>query len=398
MNKSPEKMLALIASLKLTVLLFVLSMILIFVGTVAQKDIGNWEVVNTYFRSLWLMMPIGIAGIKIPFVGGYTIGGLMVINLIAAHIVRFKFSAKRIGIILTHIGLVMLILGEVLTGLFAVEWQMRINEGQTVNYAVDIREAELAIVDQSPGSHDDVVVVPQAMLQRLANGLSLSDPNLPFDVQVLTWMSNSSLVGPRNAPPNGRTNPADSGIGRTIRVASEPPGTVVSGGGPDAPSAYIRLSKDGQDLGTWLVSTNFVLISNEARQAVTIDDKTYLIELRYVRDYKPYTITLIDFTHDKFVGTEIPKNFASEVQLKDPTTGEDRPAKIYMNHPLRHRPLNSRGETLYQSGYAGETTTILQVVRNPSWYVPYVACAIVSLGLVIHFGFILIKFVERTRR
>ncbi len=398
MNKSIKKALAPIASLKLTVLLFVLSMILIFVGTIAQKEIGNWQVVNTYFRSLWLMMPIGIAGIKVPFVGGYTIGGLMVINLIAAHIVRFKLDEKRIGIILTHAGLIMLIVGEVLTGLFAVEWQMRIEEGQTVNYAIDIRSVELAIIDPSPEDHDDVVVIPESILERHNNGLTIHDERLPFDVQVLTWMSNSSVLAPRFAPPDGRTNPARSGIGRTIQVIPAPPVSGVNMNGLDAPSAYIRLSKKGQELGTYLVSLNFEFIADETRQAVTVDDKTYLIELRYVRDYKPYSITLIDFKHDKFIGTQIPKNFSSEVRLVDPTTGEDRPALIYMNHPLRYRPLNSRGETMYQSSYIGDTTTVLQIVRNPSWIVPYVACAIVSIGLSTHFGLMLIKFVGRARR
>ena len=66
---------------------------------------------------------------------------------------------------------------------------------------------------------------------------------------------------------------------------------------------------------------------------------------------------------------------------------------IYMNHPLRYR-----GETFFQSGYFGETRTILQVVRNPGWLMPYIACSLVSLGLIVHFGVMLWKFVSRTRR
>jgi len=196
-----------------------------------------------------------------------------------------------------------------------------------------------------------------------------------------------------------QSNPATQGFGTIVLAVPQPPVTGVEGGQVDAPSAYLRLTgPDGTDLGTWLVSLNLELVSPETRQPVTINGKTYLIELRYVRDYKPYTITLIDFTHDKFVGTDIPKNFASEVRLVDPTTGEDRTVTISMNHPLRHRPLDAEGETLYQSGYVGDTTTVLQVVRNPSWLVPYIACALVSLGLIVHFGVMLIRFVERARR
>lgn len=398
-NKSIKQLLAPVASLRLTVVLFVLAMILIFVGTIAQKDVGNWAVVNTYFRSLGLMMPIGIAGIKIPFVGGYTIGGLMIVNLLAAHTVRFKLTWKRAGIVITHLGLILLILGEVLTGVFSVEWQMQINEGQSSNFAVDIREAELAIVDQTPEYHDAVVVVPQSVLAQHAGSTPISDPRLPFDVQVLRWMPNSALAGLGMADPQlKQNNPATDGFGTIVIAVNQPQVAGVEGGQVDAPSAYIRLSKAGRDLGTWLVSLNAERLGDETRQPVTVDGKTYLIELRFVRDYKPYTLTLIDFTHDKFVGTEIPKNFASEVRLVDTTVGEDRTVTISMNNPLRHRPLNSRGETLYQSGYVGDTTTILQVVRNPSWLLPYIACAMVTLGLAVHFGVMLVKFVERTRR
>lgn len=399
MNKSIKQLLAPVASLRLTVTLFVLAIILIFAGTIAQKDVGNWAVVNTYFRSLGFMMPIGIAGIKIPFVGGYTIGGLMIVNLLAAHAVRFKLTWKRAGIVITHLGLILLIIGEVLTGVLSVEWQMQINEGQSSNYAVDIREAELAIVDPTPADHDAVVVVPQSVIAQHAAGLPITDPRLPFDIQVLRWMPNSALAGLGMADPKlKQNNPATDGFGTMALAVPQPQTTGVEGGQVDAPSAYIRLSKSGEDLGTWLVSLNAERLSDETRQPVTVDSKTYLIELRFVRDYKPYTITLIDFTHDKFVGTEIPKNFASEVRLIDPTVGEDRTVTISMNSPLRHRPLNSRGETLYQSGYVGDTTTILQVVRNPSWLLPYIACAMVSLGLIVHFGVMLVKFVERTRR
>jgi len=399
MNKQIKKILAPVASLRLTVVLFALAMVLILVGTVAQKDMGNWAVVNEYFRSLWLWMPIGLGGVRVPFVGGYTIGGLMIVNLLAAHAVRFKLTWKRAGIILTHAGLILLILGEVLTGLFAVEWQIQLDEGKSANFAVDIREVELAVVDPSPADHDNVVVVPQSMLEDRAPGLPISDPQLPFEVQVLRWMPNSAVTGLGMAEPSLReNNPATDGLGKMVIAVPQPRASGVEAGRVDFPAAYIRLSRAGRDLGTWLVTQNLERLGSETRQPVRVGDKTYLIELRFRRDYKPYTITLIDFKHDKFVGTETPKNFSSEIRLVDPTVNEDRTVLIYMNHPLRHRPLNSRGETFYQSGYVGETTTILQVVRNPSWLMPYIACSLVALGLIVHFGAMLWKFVGRTRR
>ena len=115
--------------------------------------------------------------------------------------------------------------------------------------------------------------------------------------------------------------------------------------------------------------------------------------LRPARYYKPYSVTLQKFTHEKYAGTEIPKNFSSKVTLIDPERSVDRDVLIYMNHPLRYR-----GETFYQAGFQpDDSATILQVVHNPTFIAPYVACVIVAAGLLVQFGFHLVGF-SRQRR
>ena len=63
-----------------------------------------------------------------------------------------------------------------------------------------------------------------------------------------------------------------------------------------------------------------------------------------------------------------------------------------MNNPLRYA-----GETFYQQSYDPNdpTVTILQVVKNPSWMIPYVACMIVAAGLIGHMGSQLINFLRK---
>jgi hypothetical protein len=62
-----------------------------------------------------------------------------------------------------------------------------------------------------------------------------------------------------------------------------------------------------------------------------------------------------------------------------------------MNHPLRHA-----GETFYQSGFLPKDQgTILQVVRNPGWLMPYISCILVASGMLVHFGLHLIGFLRR---
>ncbi len=62
-----------------------------------------------------------------------------------------------------------------------------------------------------------------------------------------------------------------------------------------------------------------------------------------------------------------------------------------MNNPLRYR-----GATFYQAGWIpGDRGTKLQVVTNPGWLMPYFACAMVALGMIVHFGMNLLSFLQR---
>src|SRR4051812_38202385 len=54
----PMKVVRTLASLRLTVVLFVLSLLLVFYGTLAQIDAGIWTVVNSYFRCFIAWIPL----------------------------------------------------------------------------------------------------------------------------------------------------------------------------------------------------------------------------------------------------------------------------------------------------------------------------------------------------
>src|SRR5690606_19012721 len=116
-------------------------------------------------------------------------------------------------------------------------------------------------------------------------------------------------------------------------------------------------------------------------QTFRIGDREVSIEMRSRRFYEPFSLTHLDFSHDRYPGTQIARNFSSRVQVNAPARQEDREALIYMNHPLRHGGL-----TFYQASYRGEETTMLQVVRNPSRWLPYIATGLVFLGLTIQFS------------
>src|SRR5438132_5436357 len=163
-----KRILAPVASLKLTVTLLALSMLLVYAGTWAQVSLSNWDVQKQYFYSTWVTVPLrtfvtrvadptALEGWRIILPGGYTLGLLLLINLLAAHAIRFKLTWKRSGIIMIHLGLIMLLVGEGVSSRLKVENNMQIDQGGSAHYSYDTRNAELALVEVTPGDQDDKV-------------------------------------------------------------------------------------------------------------------------------------------------------------------------------------------------------------------------------------------------
>ena len=178
-----------------------------------------------------------------------------------------------------------------------------------------------------------------------------------------------------------------------VQARPRPPASGVDQDDMDLPVAYVTPIVHGRPLGTWMAALYFTLVPRFGPQELVVDGKPYTLALRYARRYKPYSIHLADFRHDRYLGTETPRNFSSRIRLVDTAHNEDRDVLISMNNPLRYR-----GETFYQASFKqGDGGTVLQVVRNPGWLLPYVACTLGGLGMILHFGMHLLRFIRRPR-
>jgi hypothetical protein len=377
-----DRLIGFFTSMKLTVVCLALALVLVFFGTIAQVDLGLYKAQNEFFRSFLVYWGPKGATWKMPiFPGGYLIGGVLLLNLIGSQLKRFVFSASKIGLWMVHVGLILLLLGQLLTDLLSRESILHLREGEARNYSVTEREAELAVMDVTDPTADKVVSISQ---RALAQGKEIRAGNLPFTVRVKQYMPNS-VVAKRTAD---ATSPpaATQGIGPEATLRELPRVTEMDK--RDVPSAVVELVTPQNSLGTWLVS-EYV----EQPQSFTLGNRTFALAMRPLRHYKPYSIELLKFQHDLYPGTDIPKNFASRVRLERPDTGEKREVLIYMNNPLRYA-----GETYYQSGWdPDDHGTILQVVHNPSWLTPYLSCVLVGVGLVVHFATHLLGFARKRR-
>src|SRR5438132_12883207 len=181
----PRKFIDLITSLKLTIVGLAAGMAFIFAGTLAQVHLGIHEAQQRYFQSFFVWWPPEGRGIKFPiFPGGHLIGAVLLINLIAAHAKRFRWAWRKLGIHLTHAGLIIMLAGGLFTDLFAVESHMRLANGDTRNYSEDLREMELAVIDTTDNDLDQVTSIPQSVLR---HSRVIDHWSLPFRIVVRSF-------------------------------------------------------------------------------------------------------------------------------------------------------------------------------------------------------------------
>jgi hypothetical protein len=409
-----KKLVRFFTSLKLTVVLLAFAIVLVFIGTLAQVDEGLYEAQARYFHQ-WLIFGLDIFGHRIPLIlpGGYLIGTMMLLNLLAAHIYRFQLSVKKIGIQLAHAGVILLLVGQLMTDMFAHESQMQLVEGETKSYAEDARHCELVFTQG-----DQVTAISQRLLQP---GNTVKIDSLPFSFHVKYFWNNSepSFRAPMmtNAPPL-TTN------GIAVNFDFHPAPETKTMDDRNVPTAMIEIIGPNGSLGDWMVSNwagdatmaeamgrSYAQISQPMAQkiigeltrpqSIEVGGKKFTFTLRPVRTYFPFSITLLKATHTIYDGTDIPKDFRSHVRLQNPQTHENREVDIYMNAPLRYDGLTfyqlqmDAGDATRQAGRMA--TSVLQIVHNPGWLTPYVGCALVGAGLLTQFLMHLVGFIAKRR-
>lgn len=181
-----------LSSLKLTVVLLVLSTLLVFLGTLAQVHEGLWEAQTRWFKSYIVLKRAGDPWWVPPvFAGGYTLGFSLLINLVTAHIQRFQMKWSKAGIHMTHAGISLLLLGQLATDLLSRESFISFMEGDTRAESESHRDIELVVLSPSEQAGKEKVV--SFLEPALVMGRELSSPELPFRMRILESGANCEV-------------------------------------------------------------------------------------------------------------------------------------------------------------------------------------------------------------
>ena len=330
-------------------------MILLVAGTIAQREIGLYQADQMFFSS-WIIW-FGI----IPLPGGLLTLSLIFINLLAKFIFKSNWSWQRSGTIITHFGILLLFVGAIFTALTAREGFLLIPEGRSENKVLDYHIKRLYIFENEQE-------IASYSVEELQSGALETSTDIPFHINILNSCKNCEFLQ------NKETNPERKGLAAKITLAATTPNKQEEA---NLSGATLRISgTDGQD---------GVYVSTEAAPHPIMAEKggkQYRVQFQRMETRLPFQVQLNDFVKEMHPGTETAKSFHSDIELID--HGATWPVRIGMNDPLRYK-----GYTFFQSSFTntpiGEAT-ILAVVKNTGWLFPYIASAIIALGLLLHLG------------
>lgn len=338
-------------------------MILLVAGTWAQREIGLYAAHQTYFSSfiIWLGF--------VPVPGGYTLLLILSANLLLKFLFFSDWSLKKSGIILSHLGGLVLLIGGLMTALTAQEGFMVIPEGQKTPYVYDYHKRELLIFK------DDALEYAIS-----SDDLKNGKVSLPLGMSVENFCENCQILKREEHSQDFAKDKIIHDMAQFMALEPKPLEKEAEANLSGFSFTIKGLSEDIDGL----------YIAFEAMpKPIVFDYQDHNFKIVYGKQQRqlPFEIALKDFEKKNYPGMQMVRGFSSDVVVLD--DGARWNARIEMNAPLRYK-----GYTFYQSSFDqsvdGETT-VLSVVENQGRLFPYIGTFILALGLLLHLALIVKK-------
>ena len=366
-------------------LLLLCLMLLTYVGTMEQVEHGLYLTQKKYFDSWMTTLPMGSIGI--PFPGCYLLMILFSVNLIVGGIVRIRKSRNTVGIIITHVGIGLLLMGGLVKRLAATSGMVLLYPGDSSDVYTSFFETEIAISKYSAEGAVTEYVVSDEYYDTLARGETRTffSSEIPFELRV-DRVFNNCMAMPKG-PMFEVEVPVVDGYFLQERPRNKQAEANLMG-----MYVTIRNPADGSDTqGILFEASSFAL-------PVNINGEYWGIKLRGKKYPVPFEVRLKEFHVEWHPGTRRPRSFMSDVFMID--GGVEQEIRIQMNEPLRHK-----GYTFFQTNWGPQNDpnakvkfSQFEVVNNPADQWPKWACYVIGLGLLIHFSNKLSKYIRRQAR
>ena len=369
-----------LSSLWLSCVLLVLLGLLTWLGTLYQVEHGLFAAQVKYFDSLFLIHQAGPVAIPLP--GGTLVMGILFVNLVCGGIVRMRKTKATVGILVTHVGILMLIAAGFVKAYYSEDGHVTLYEGQRSNLFESYHHWEVAITEPLPSGEVRESVAAQEDFFAAGPGQPalLRTAGLPFDVEVSRFYPNCDVFP--KGPMVGSDVPVVDGYFLQARPLEKDNEANVAG-------AYVTLvGRDGK--------RREAILHGQSRAPLNVeyDGRRFGVALRREQWVMPFTVALENFEKEDHPRMMMPKSFSSDVVVVE--DGSERKVKISMNEPLRQEGL-----VLYQASWGPSNArpgdrlfSTLAVVRNPADQYPLYSCIVIAIGLVMHFSMKLAKHIR----
>ena len=219
-RRGPRAVLHAVGSLWFAAVLLVLWLVAMACATVFESTHGTGQALAAFYHALWFELLLALAGI----------------NVLGALLLRFPFSKRQLGFVLTHASLLVTFGGALVTKHLGVEGQVGIVEGQNADHF--ITDDELLLVEnradhsQSSINLSDVLT-NQYLPTDFPSGTTASLADLRVDVVRYVpdseWVQNIHDDSPMLRPAievslsaTGRTGPVWVFAGQSASIAGIP--------------------------------------------------------------------------------------------------------------------------------------------------------------------------------
>lgn len=374
-----------LSSFLLGIICLVLLGLTVWLSTLEMESMGLYATTQKYFsaQSSPIVIPqIDGITIPLPLPGAYWICAVLFVNMVLGGLVKIRKNPKNVGVMMAHFGIIAILAVGAVDHHKSIHSEMSLYEGGMYDFTQKYDKPSIEVSSyNAAGEKQKPFVIKEQYLRDLEGSKTrtFTFKDLPFDLEVSHFLPKSNLYK-KGAPRTTDDGPVVQGY--FLKV--EDPKDEQAGHGC---VATIR-PKNGDPSYTVNLSQS---IGNP--QTFAVEGVLYGLEMPNEIWNMPFEIRLTDSIGEYYPGTRRPKHFQSDFDWSSDGTLEKR-ASISMNKPLRYE-----GFTIYQAKYAepinGMKNSGLAIVTNPVDGWPEKCLYLAGLGLIMHFGVMLVLFLKR---
>jgi hypothetical protein len=312
----PGRVLEALASLRLAVALMISLALACTLATFYESKQGTAAAQRDFYGSVWFGAILALLGL----------------NIFASMMKRWPWRSHHAGFVTAHVGILLLLLGSLISLHLGLDSNMALYEGETT---------------------DRVSLLGKSLQVALPDGRYAT-----FDVDF------------DRRPPGPGHERRFTIPGSDVSVVAQAYRPHVRAG-EGAEAVQLRLETPrGSSAPEWLVWTE--------SGSVDFGGSHAHLAYRFPEMAVPFRVTLLKFASEKYPGSNMAASYESWVRVDDPERG------VSQHHISMNNPLHYRGYVFFQASFVeGEPMmSIFSVTRAPGLPFVYAGVAFVSFGVI----------------